>query len=128
MKTNDEKALYDYLVSEYNHPFTWGDWSYLEGRQIHVSPEPHAWDYVEIVKVVLQQVDSVLDMDTGSGGIFATILQQQPVREAYATEGYEPNLILARQLLEPLGVNVYDVKDKHLPFSDNALELVVNRH
>jgi SAM-dependent methyltransferase len=35
---------------------------------------------------------------------------------------------MARQLLEPLGAAIYAVRDEHLPFADNTLELIVNRH
>ena len=41
---SDDKALFDYLVAEYNHPFVWSDWSYLEGRRIN-DPSETLCDY-----------------------------------------------------------------------------------
>ena len=128
MTGSDDKALYDYLVAEYNHHFDYWDWSYLEGRRVDVSTGPKPWDYIETVQAALKQARSVLDMRTGSGQLFAEMLKRQPVPEVYATEGYAPNLAMARQLLEPLGAAIYAVHDEHLPFADSALELIVNRH
>ena len=47
-----------------------------------------------------------------------------------ATEGYAPNVPIARQRLEPLGVKVYEVGEGgNLPFfDDNQFDLVINRH
>jgi SAM-dependent methyltransferase len=95
---------------------------------VDVSTRPKPWDYIEIVQAALKQARSVLDMRTGSGQLFADMLKRQPVPEVYATEGYAPNLAMARQLLEPLGAAIYAVHDEHLPFADNTLELIVNRH
>lgn len=128
MKSNHEQALYDYLVSEYNHHFDFWDWSYLKGRRVEVSTEPKLWDYTETVQAAMEHVQSVLDMRTGSGQGFAAMLKRQPVLKAYATEGYAPNLTMARQLLKSLGVTVYEVSSDQLPFADNELELIGNRH
>jgi len=128
MTGSDDKAIYDYLVAEYAHHFDYWDWSYLEGRRVDVSTGPKPWDYIETVQESLKQARSVLDMRTGSGQRFADMLKCQPVPEVYATEGYTPNLAMARQLLEPLGAAVYEVHDEHLPFADNILELIINRH
>ncbi len=128
MTASSDKALYDYLVAEYTHHFDYWDWSYLEGRRVDVSTGSKPWDYTETVQAALKQAHSVLDMRTGSGQLFAEMLKRQPVPEAYATEGYAPNLAMARHLLEPLGAAIYAVHDEHLPFADNALELIVNRH
>jgi len=46
-----------------------------------------------------------------------------------ATEGYEPNISIARNLLEPLGVTVFHYHyDDDLPFDDEKFELIINRH
>ncbi len=128
MTTGDDKALYDYLVAEYNHHFDYWDWSYLDGRRVNIFTAPAPWDYTASVQTALREVHSVLDMHTGSGEIFAGMLKEQPVAQAYATEGYAPNLAMARQLLTPLGATVYAVQDEHLPFMDDSLELITNRH
>lgn len=123
MNHND---LYNYLISEYNHPFSGWDFSYLDGRRVtiqHVS----SWNYTEAVRGAMAQAQSLLDMDTGGGERLAA-LQPLPT-ETCATEPYAPNVPIARQRLEPLGVKVYEVTDnKHLPFADNQFDLITNRH
>ena len=47
----------------------------------------------------------------------------------YATEGYAPNVPIARKKLEPLGVTVVEVTDDTvLPFQDEQFDLIVNQH
>lgn len=49
-----------------------------------------------------------------------------------ATETYPPNVAIARERLEPLGVDLRDTSDdpdnRNLPFDDAAFDLVINRH
>jgi SAM-dependent methyltransferase len=69
----------------------------------------------------------MLDMGTG-GGEFLSRLQPLPLATC-ATEGYVPNVSIARQRLEPIGVEIYEVgTDGQLPFVDSQFELVINRH
>lgn len=70
---------------------------------------------------------ALLDMDTG-GGEFLASLPQRPPRTV-ATEGYGPNIAIARGTLGPLGVEVVEVHDAaHLPFENGRFDLVINRH
>ena len=70
---------------------------------------------------------TLLDIDTGGGELLAS-LQPLPTH-TYATESYSPNIPVARQRLEPLGINVYSIDDKsHMPFTDNHFDLIINRH
>ncbi len=47
----------------------------------------------------------------------------------YATEGYAPNLPIARKKLEPLGVTVVAViDDTALPFQDGQFDFIMNQH
>ena len=47
----------------------------------------------------------------------------------YATEGYAPNVPIARKKLEPLGVIVVEVTDDTaLPFQDGQFDLIVDQH
>lgn len=65
-------------------------------------------------------------MGTGGGELLSTL---QPFPEAsYATEGYPPNVLIARNRLEPLGVEVLPVESTKLPFYDGFLDLIINRH
>lgn len=69
----------------------------------------------------------MLDMGTGGGEYLSWLRPLPPF--TCATEGYEPNVPIARQRLEPLGVKVYELPDpEHLPFGDNQFDLVINRH
>ena len=47
----------------------------------------------------------------------------------FATEGYAPNVPIARKKLEPLGVIVVEVTDDTaLPFQDGQFNLIINQH
>ena len=52
----------------------------------------------------MRDAATMLDMGTG-GGEFLFSLHPLP-KTVYATEGYKPNVPIARQRLEPLGVKV----------------------
>ncbi len=88
---------------------------------------PLSWSYTSEVLTAARLTDSLLDMDTG-GGEFLAGLQPLPSHTC-ATEGYAPNVPIARQRLEPLGATVYEVgEDDILPFADGEFDLVINRH
>jgi SAM-dependent methyltransferase len=100
------------------------DFSYLTGRWLE--REPH-WSYEAIMREALVGVGSLLDMGTG-GGEFLASLAPLPADTA-ATEGYAPNVPLARQRLAPLGIEVAAMSDDDaLPFADGRFDLVINRH
>lgn len=47
----------------------------------------------------------------------------------YATEGYKPNVPIAKKRLEPLGVKVVErTEDENLPFKDDTFDLILNQH
>jgi len=76
---------------------------------------------------MIRNVDSLLDMGAG-GGEFLASLMPLPIHTC-ATEGYEPNVSVARTLLQPLGVKVFRYEDDdNLPFDDEEFELIINRH
>lgn len=125
-RTANHNDFYNYLISEYNHPFSGWDFSYLEKRWLP-RDSGETWDYPTRVKAAMQQAQSMLDIDTG-GGERLTSLQPLPP-ETCATESYAPNIPVARQRLEPLNVKVYEVQDKqHMPFADEQFDLIINRH
>ncbi len=119
------KELFDQLISEASQQdFSGWDFSYISGRMIQAQP---AWDYRAIVLDRARQAGSMLDMGTG-GGEFLSNLPFLPYITC-ATEGYPPNVPIARQRLGPLGVRVFEVhSDDDLPFEDRAFDLVINRH
>ena len=76
----------------------------------------------------MKETQSMLDMRTGGGERLAQYLDIQLVPKVYATEGYAPNVSVARERLVPLGVTVYEVQDDQLPLPDASLDLIINRH
>lgn len=107
------------------------DFTWLNER---TREEPLPWNYRELVLERMRGVQSLLDVGTGGGEFFASLFQPPDSRPVppvtLATEGYAPNVPLARQTLEPLGIQVADVSEQEgrLPFVDNTFELVIDRH
>ncbi len=88
---------------------------------------PLPWDYTAIVKEYIPRAGSMLDMGTG-GGEFLKTLTPLPTK-TYATENYEPNIIIAEENLKPLGVKIVSgFNDNSLPFENDLFDLVINRH
>ena len=88
---------------------------------------PLPWDYHAIVKKYIPGVKRMLDMGTG-GGEFLLTLAPLP-ENTFATEGYEPNVKIAEENLNPPGVKVISgYKDSELPFENDFFDLIINRH
>lgn len=123
----NNEELFRFLIEEAEHPFAGWDFSHISdtGR---VAEAPLSWSYTSKLLMRLRNVQSLLDIDTG-GGEFLAELQPLPPYTC-ATEAYAPNVSIAQQRLEQLGVQVYDLVDKEgvLPFGDEQFELVINRH
>ena len=101
----------------------WG-FSWLEGRATEERPP---WGYSKLLAKRLETARVALDLDTGGG----EVLNEAPVMaaEQHATEGWPPNLEVARATLGPRGVQVH-LADHHqpLPFADATFDLVTSRH
>jgi len=73
----------------------------------------------------------MLDMETGGGEKLIELKNHAKTwpERVYATEGYEPNVAVARRNLQRIGVKVfaYESRDK-LPFEDESFDLITNRH
>ena len=109
-----------------DHRLTGWDFSWLHAR---TREEPLPWDYRAIVSERMRGAASLLDVGTGGGEILASLAPLPALTRA--TEGYPPNVPLARARLAPLGVEVADVseiQDGHLPYAEAAFELVIDRH
>jgi hypothetical protein len=106
-------VTYDELIAEALTTELQGwDFTLLQGR---VTEDPLPWSYGRLLLARLPDTASLLDLGTG-GGEFLSNLAPLPPRTA-ATEGYPPNLPLARHRLEPLGVEVKPIgEDNLLPF------------
>ena len=106
--------------------FTGWDFSFISetGR---VQSELLPWSYGSLVIPLVTSANSMLDMGTG-GGEFLSFLRPYP-KKIFATEGYGPNVPIAKKKLEPLGVQVVEITDDNaLPFEDNVFDLILNQH
>ncbi|MFX1570554.1 MAG: class I SAM-dependent methyltransferase [Promethearchaeota archaeon] len=120
----DNKELFQFLVSEAEHPFLGWNFSYIGNR---VKNAPLSWCYHSEILPLIRKVNSLLDIGTG-GGEFLSILMPLP-KYTCATEGYKPNFPIAKELLEPLGVKVFLTENNEdLPFNDEEFEIVIDRH
>ena len=100
------------------------DFSWLDGRASGSEP---TWSYPELARRLLSGSQRVLDVDTGGGELLASLTP--PPGRTWATEGWRPNVQVARRRLEPLGVTVVPTIDAHrLPFGDEEFDLLLNRH
>jgi len=121
-----QELAFAFWLEEAEHLFSGWDFSHITetGRMVTA---PLSWSYTSEVLPTVRLSRSLLDMDTG-GGEFLAGLQPLPTHTC-ATEGYPPNIFIARQRLEPLGVAVYEIgEDDTLPFADSEFDLVINRH
>jgi SAM-dependent methyltransferase len=125
MKT--QQALIREWKQEEARPFSGWDFSYLDDKWEEEYPP---WDYMDEVRARLPGVTSLLDLGTGGGEKLLSLRDLWPPRVA-VTEGYAPNLRLARERLAPLGVQVVESETPlydTLPFEEGAFDLVINRH
>jgi SAM-dependent methyltransferase len=124
MPVISDSDLLEWFREEEAHPFEGWDFSHISDR---MQEHPPPWDYMRMVREVLARSQAMLDMGTGGGERLASLAPFPPV--AHATEGYPPNVGVARRRLEPLGVTVSPVADDaHLPFADQTFDPVINRH
>lgn len=125
--SDSSDELFDLFLADAEQPFAGWDFAYLAdtGR---MASEPLPWSYASVVLPHLRRVRAALDMGTGGGELLA-LLRPFPPRMC-ATEGYAPNVPIARARLEPLDVAVYAIGDDDLlPFADaESFDLVINRH
>ncbi|MFX1572990.1 MAG: class I SAM-dependent methyltransferase [Promethearchaeota archaeon] len=118
------KDVLNFFISEAEHPFSGWDFSYINDRVVN---SPLTWSYTSIILPELRKAESLLDIGTG-GGEYLSSLVPLP-HHTCATEGYKPNMPIARNQLEPLGVKIVYCKDEEmLPFADEKFDLVINRH
>ncbi|MEV0823079.1 class I SAM-dependent methyltransferase [Nonomuraea rubra] len=102
-------------------PFEGWDFSLLRGRVTDEGEPP--WDYEHLAREHLRTATSLLDLGTGGGELLSGLAPLPP--RTVATEGYAPNLPIARARLEPLGVEVAEATHA---FPDASFDLVLNRH
>jgi SAM-dependent methyltransferase len=120
---NDEN-LKKYLLSEEQESFQGWDFSYLDGRW---ESEPLSFDYTQILNNYRRSTDILLDMGTGGGEFIKSL--GHPYHQISVTEGWQPNLALCKERLEPLGITVkYVDEDDRLDYPKDQFDLVINKH
>jgi SAM-dependent methyltransferase len=123
----DDQALIAQWQAEEQQPFAGWDFSYLAGRYTEDQPP---WSYEALVRELAGNADSLLDMGTGGGEKLLEIKRALPAR-TMATEGYAPNIPIARANLEPQGIQVVAYStdtEVRMPFDDNAFACIIDRH
>lgn len=120
------KKQFEQFLLDWQKDFQGWDFSYLS-KSGRMQDFPLAWNYYNEIKSYCENAKSMLDMGTG-GGEFLSSLDFLP-EEVCATEGYAPNIPIAKKNLEPMGISVFAVdEDSCLPFPDKHFDLVINRH
>ncbi len=119
MKTFDE-LIQDGL----SLPISGWDFSMIKNRSKSNLP---SWNYRTLAHKRMRGITSMLDLDTGGGEVLSS-LAPFPIH-TWATEGFPPNIPVAKIRLEPLGVKVISgYADSSIPLPDSSLDLILNRH
>ncbi|WP_217558941.1 class I SAM-dependent methyltransferase [Paenibacillus sp. GbtcB18] len=116
------------LVNGVKHDFTGWDFTSMTGTG-RIDSGLLSWSYGSLAIPLVRSAGTLLDMGTGGGEILS-MLGPLP-DQVYATESYAPNVPVARQRLEPLGVEVIQLEpwqDSDLPFADKQFDLILNKH
>ncbi|HEY95438.1 MAG TPA: class I SAM-dependent methyltransferase [Dehalococcoidia bacterium] len=130
---NKEKN-FEYLVNqavEDAKSFKGWDFSHITDPRRMVEA-PTKWNFINKVQSYLSSTETLLDIGTAGGEILSRF---HPLpRFTYAVEDYPPNVMLAKEKLEPLGVKVIGVEEGKespfgdLPFKDDYFDIIINRH
>jgi SAM-dependent methyltransferase len=103
--------LFEQLIDEaLKQEFSGWDFSFVANRW---QEAPTSWDYPQIVRSHIKPEYSFVPLP----------------KNTYATEAYLPNVPVAKNRLEPLGVKLVQVWGNDIPpFADGYFDLVTNRH
>lgn len=128
--TDREELLAAWRAEETGPGEGW-DFSALEGRY---REDLDPWDLETQDRLALARARHVLDMGTGGGEYLRRLGPALPA-DTVATEGWEPNISVARDTLTPWGIQVvpwahheHDPSRPRMPFPDGRFDLVLNRH
>jgi SAM-dependent methyltransferase len=112
--------------TRYAEPTSGWDFSTIDAV---VDGEP-PWSYDALARQALAGAGSALDLGTGGGELLLTLRDALPA-DTVATEGWPPNVPVAREALAPHGIEVvtYDSEtDARMPFDDARFDVVLDRH
>ena len=126
------KSFEELIVEAESWKLRGWDFASFDGRWVEQGPP---WDYEKKVASRLPGAHSLLDLGTGGGELLSSF---HPLpKGAIATEGYPPNVSVARDRLVQLNVDVVQTlcddngnapQLGSLPFRDDSFDLVINRH
>jgi len=121
---NDNELL-QLLRLENDIEFKGWNFTYLtnSGR---IQDFPLTWNYRNEIKQYIKEAKVLLDMGTG-GGEFLDSIEDLP-RETYATEGYVPNIGIAKKRLKKRKIEVRQIANDKIPYDSEYFDLVINRH
>ena len=125
----DADLVARWRAEETGQPEGW-DFSSLRGR---VREDDEPWNLDAEYRACLTSARHVLDMGTGGGEHLLTFSELLPA-DTVATEGWPPNVDVARKALEPRvrvvawGIDESDSQFEPMPFEDNRFDLILNRH
>jgi SAM-dependent methyltransferase len=119
--------MLEHLAPYIERARSFSGWGFSGIRIKHLGPEP-PWDYEAFVRAHAASARSMIDLGTGGGEFYSTIVGGF-VGRAVATEEYHVNAPIARDRLAPLGVHVVRASADHaMPFADASFDLVIDRH
>lgn len=104
-------------------------WDFSEFGTRVITEEP-PWSYEHLVRQYVTGATSVLDLGTGGGDFLLGVADDLPA-DTHATEGWAPNMSVARAALEPRGIRVEDYAAERgdpLPYPDQRFDTVLSRH
>lgn len=120
---NELKKLWQH-EEEIAHIKGW-DFSYIEGK--YNEDTNFGWNYMDIVRKYIKPDMRILDIDTGGAEVLLTL--NHPYSLTSCTEGYEPNILLCKERLLPLGIDFKECKDvSNMPFDSEMFDMIINRH
>jgi len=136
---SDSPSRFDELIAEGEAvPVEGWDFSWFAGRATEERP---SWGYSALAaeRIADPMVGSVVDLQTGGGEVFAGALAAASAGTdgrsgripptVWATEGWPPNLAIARRNLELFRGEAVLVEERaRLPFTDGLFDLVLSRH
>lgn len=112
------------MEEEAAHIHGW-DFSHINDRYCEEGDLP--WSYEGIIREYLRPEMRLLDVDTGGGEFLLSL--GHPHANTAATEAYAPNVLLCRQVLDPLGVDFREAQGcGPLPWPDGSFDMLINRH
>ncbi|MEW1959903.1 class I SAM-dependent methyltransferase [Kineococcus sp. NPDC059986] len=119
------------LVAEWAQRFSepTAGWSFasFEGKVGSGNPP---WSYTDLARRFLPTARSVLDLGTGGGEQFLAFADVLP-SDTHATEGWDPNVAIARAALAPHGIDVVAhnaERGEQLPYPAARFDVVMPRH